>query len=311
MNYKVKSAADIKDDLMGYTIVSASLGASGEICILGVNEVPEKIDGMFPPVQTETTLNYKAVIEGKGYRQVVELKNQKWNYHYIQLIDENNILLACARAKLYKDGKFDLNAKVFDLGGNLVREFLLGDGIQDIFVTNKNKIWTSYFDEGVIGNFGWNTPIGRFGLRSWNSDGKECFLYPNYGLHFIVDCYALNVAAEEEVWFYFYTEFELGRYSKGRLDYFQPDVKGSDGFIVFDNYFLFRGGYDDQDQYILCKMGPRNKLTKIMNITLADEENTILSPHHISCRGYEMLLVKDKKAYVLNLKEFLQERGLL
>ena len=76
MNYLIKPAADVKDDLMGYTIVSASLGASGEICILGVNEVPEMIDGMFPPVQTETTFNYKAVIEGKGYRQEVELKNQ-------------------------------------------------------------------------------------------------------------------------------------------------------------------------------------------------------------------------------------------
>ncbi|WP_409275903.1 hypothetical protein V1499_10065 [Neobacillus sp. SCS-31] len=129
MNFKLNPVANLKNEFNGYTVASASLGPRGEICILGVNEVPERIDGMFPPVQTETSHNYKVIILGNGYRQEVELPNQSWNYHFIQLIDENHILLVCARAELYENGDYDRNAKVFDMDGNLIREFLLGDGI--------------------------------------------------------------------------------------------------------------------------------------------------------------------------------------
>ena len=69
---------------------------------------------------------------------------------------------------IYESGKYDLNAKVFDRSGNQIREFLLGDGIQNVYVTKGNKIWTSYFDEGVYGNYGWEVPIGRNGLRAWD-----------------------------------------------------------------------------------------------------------------------------------------------
>ncbi|WP_176444820.1 hypothetical protein [Paenibacillus herberti] len=44
---------------------------------------------------------------------------------------------------------------------NHSREFLLGDGIQSVQVTDKGIIWTSYFDEGVFGNNGWDKPIGE------------------------------------------------------------------------------------------------------------------------------------------------------
>ncbi|WP_053366321.1 hypothetical protein [Bacillus sp. FJAT-27245] len=311
MNYQLNPAVDFKNDLKGYSLVSASLGPSGEICILGVNKVPERMNGMFPPVQTENSHKYKAIIIGKGYKQEVKIPKQRWNYHFIQLIDKNHILLACGRARLYKNGEFDLNGKVFDMDGNLVREFLLGDGIQNLYVTRENKIWTSYFDEGVFGNYGWDDPIGAWGLRAWDSNGNEVYTYPNNDPHFISDCYALNVAAEEDVWFYFYTEFELGRYNKGSIEYFQPDIAGSDGFIVYEEYFLFRGGYDDRNQYNLYKLGPGNRLTRVDTIELADEESSTLTAYLPSCRGPEMLLVQDEKAYVLNLKDLLRERGLL
>ncbi|RDU38715.1 hypothetical protein DRW41_03920 [Neobacillus piezotolerans] len=311
MNYKMNPIADLKNDFNGYTLASVTLGSSGEICILGVNEVPARIGGMFPPVQTKTSHNYKVIILGKEYKQEVKIKKQKWNYHFIQIIDENHILLACARAELYENGEYDRNAKVFDFEGNLIREFLLGDGIQDLYVTRENKIWTSYFDEGVFGNYGWDNPIGAYGLRAWDSDGKEIYTYRNDDPHFISDCYALNVAGEEDVWFYFYTEFELGRYKNGKLEYFQPDVEGSDGFIVYKEYFLFRGDYDDRDQYILYKVGPGNRLNKVTILTLADETDNLLTPSLLSCRGAEMLFVSDNKVYVLHLKDLLRERGYL
>ena len=75
-------------------------------------------------------------------------------------------------------------------------------------MTEENKIWTSYFDEGVYGNYGWEVPIGRNGLRAWDSNGNEMYQYPNseQNKYFIDDCYALNIVADEEVWFYFYLD---------------------------------------------------------------------------------------------------------
>jgi hypothetical protein len=62
------------------------------------------------------------------------------------------------------------------LNGTLIKEILLGDGIKDMKVTDKEVIWTSYFDEGVFENYGWDEPIGSCGLPAWNQDGDQYML---------------------------------------------------------------------------------------------------------------------------------------
>ena len=71
--------------------------------------------------------------------------------------------------------------------------------------------------------------------------------------YFIDDCYALNIVADEEVWFYFYLDFSLARYNNGQIEYFKPDIAGSDGFIMYDDFVLFRDGYGKHDNYILYR----------------------------------------------------------
>ncbi|MEH7081261.1 hypothetical protein V7139_00760 [Neobacillus drentensis] len=307
IKHQVELTYDFEGDLNGYTIIDSSIGPRGEICILAVNKVPEYIDGMFPPVQTADRHEYKAIILNKGHKKEVILKNQKWNYHYIQPMDNDQIVLVCARSHLYENGDFDRNARVFDMSGNQVSAFLLGDGIQNLYVTQGNNIWTSYFDEGIFGNNGWNQPIGSYGLRAWDSDGNEQYKYPNIDPHFISDCYALNVVSDEEVWFYYYTDFELARYYKGNIDYFKPNVEGSDGFIVYEDYVLFRGGYSKHDKYILYKMLHGNRFARKASITLIDEEKKTIQADSISCRGSLLLLMKGKKAYLADLKKVVSE----
>lgn len=294
---------DFGEYINGFTVVDSSIGPMGEICILTVNKVPERIDGAFPPVHTTESHDYRVIILAKGEIKEIVLKNQKWNYHFIQTIDNDNILLVCARAHLYDDGKFDRNAKVFDRNGTLLREFLLGDGIQDLYVTKENNIWTSYFDEGVYGNYGWNEPIGRNGLRAWDSNGNELYKYPNSNAHFIDDCYALNVLTDQEVWFYFYSEFELGRYDNGSIEYYKPDVEGADGFIIYEDYVLFRGGYSNRDKYTLYKMHTGNQLKKVGLLTLLDENRKEIKAESISCRGSLLLLTNGTKVYLSDLKD--------
>jgi len=104
---------------------------------------------------------------------------------------------------------------VYDEDGLLVREFLLGDGIQDVQATEDGKIWVSYFDEGVYGNFGWGnpggpSPIGASGLIRFDRAGAiEWEFDPPANVEPIDDCYALagivrtrwrGLAGGGEVW---------------------------------------------------------------------------------------------------------------
>ncbi|WP_078553748.1 hypothetical protein [Bacillus alkalicellulosilyticus] len=294
---------DYTEDLQGYHIVDASLGPRGEVCILAVNDIPGRIDGMFPPVKTTEQYDYKVIIDMNFHKQIVEIKNQRWNYHFVQPIEDNHILLVCGRSYYYEEGKYDLNAKVFDSSGAHIRQFLLGDAIQDIYVTKENTIWTSYFDEGIFGNYGWEDPVGKSGLRAWDQEGNAIYHYPNSGLNFISDCYALNVVADEDVWFYYYTDFLVGRYHHGEFTYYKPDIEGSDGFVLFKNYFLFRGGYENQDKYLLYKLFSKNSLRRSCFISFSNEEKKNIKADYVSCRGSKLLLTEGKTVYIVDLKD--------
>jgi hypothetical protein len=302
---QLNSLNDVREDLQGYTIIDSSLGPKNEICILAVQKIPELIDGMFPPVKTKEKIHYRVIIHSQDGKRIINLNNQRWNYHFVQPIDESNILLVCARSHYYESGKFDLNAKVFDNYGNQIREFLLGDGIQNVYVTKENAIWTSYFDEGVYGNYGWENPIGSNGLRAWDSNGNGKYQYPNSDKYFIDDCYALNVVADEEVWFYFYLDFCLARYYKGQIEYFKPDIAGSDGFILYDNYVLFRGEYDKHDNYLLYRFSNSNNLDRKCLLSFTDEQGKTIKADRISCRGSLILVTVGTQVYLADLKDII------
>ena len=133
----------------------------------------------------------------------------------IQPLPDGEILLVGTRAERRPDGSHDLNASVLGLDGMRRREFLLGDGIEDVQTTADGRIWVSYFDEGVFGNFGWGepggpAPIGSSGLVRWLSDRRSTGPQSSARPRRDADCYALNVASDA-VWACYYTEFPLVR----------------------------------------------------------------------------------------------------
>lgn len=290
--------ADSSDELKDFQFVAASLGPNLEICRLFTSKIPERINGMFPQTKTEDKLTYKIIIDRYGSIKELILPDQSWNYHFVQPIDIDNVLVACARSHFLSKDNIELNAKIYDYSGSLVNEFLLGDGIQDLKVTNQNKIWTSYFDEGIFGNYGWDDPIGKSGLRSWENDGTPLYLHPTFE---ISDCYALNVVSDVEVWFYYYTDFNLARIKNNELSYITTELSGSDGFIIYEDFVLFRGGYDNRDEYTLYKIF-RDKLKKLTTVTVVDEYNLKISANIVDCRGPIMLLQTGLKTYSINLK---------
>ncbi len=303
VKFQVNMIRDLYEYLEDYQIVSVSIGPDYGYYILSVNNIPPRIDGMFPQTQTTTLQNYKVIILQWDSVYTVNIENQEWNYHFVQPIGNKGLLLACARSEYYSKDKYDLNGKIFNFDGVLIKEFLLGDGIQDLKVTNRNDIWTSYFDEGVFGNYGWDNPIGTCGLRAWNQDGEPVYTYNNYGSNFICDCYALNVVNENEVWFYYYTDFLLGRINKEKISYYDPKLSGADGFLIYDKYVLFRGGYDKRDEYHLLEFIKIDKLKDSKIITFIDETGEVIMANDIDCRGSRLLLRVGTKLYTMDLKD--------
>ncbi|EMS72061.1 hypothetical protein [Ruminiclostridium cellobioparum] len=303
VKYRVNPICELREYLEDYEIVNISIGADNDYYILVVNNVPPRIDGMFPQTQTTTCQNYKVIILKWDNVFTINIDNQKWNYHFVQPIGNDMLLLVCARSKYYGQNRYDLNGKIFDTSGVLINEFLLGDGIQDLKVTEKNIIWTSYFDEGVFGNYGWDNPVGACGLRAWNQEGKPEYSYNNSGDNFICDCYALNVVNDKEVWFYYYDEFLLGRSIGGHIDYYNPNLSGADGFLVYDKYVLFRGGYNNRDEYHLLEFVKGDKLKEKKIINLINEKNETIIANNIDCRGSRLLLRVETKLYYADLKD--------
>jgi hypothetical protein len=200
----------------------------------------------FAKTRPEEPQSYRVVGLSHGEISLdVAIGEEEFNIHEVQPLSADEILLVCGRSYYRGPDDYDLNARVYSRDGNFIRAFLLGDGIQTVQATSKGVIWASYFDEGVFGNFGWQQPIGASGLVAWDSNGIKVFEFqPAEGLDSICDCYALNVACDSDVWFYYYMDFPLVRLRNGRIhSVWDVPIAGSGAFAISDKHAVFCGGY--------------------------------------------------------------------
>ncbi|HOV27993.1 MAG TPA: hypothetical protein PK566_16755 [Pseudobacteroides sp.] len=115
--YPANIVCDLKEYIGDYKVVNISIGPDNGYYILAVSSIPQRIDGMFPQIQTTTIHNYKVIIVQKDNVYKVNIDKQKWNYHFVQPIGNDRLLLACGRSRYYGLNKYDLNGKIFDLNG--------------------------------------------------------------------------------------------------------------------------------------------------------------------------------------------------
>ena len=300
---KLQPYADMSAHMEGFDVVSAQLGGDGCVYVLLINHIPKRTQGMFVPSVLKETYTYKVLVIEDDYMEAVVMEGQHFNYHYVQPL-RNQLLLVGARCTYYGVGKYDLNAKVCNYKGETVREFLLGDGIQSVQVTEKGTIWTSYFDEGVFGNNGWGNPIGSQGLLAWDELGNK--IYEDHTSD-IADCYALNVVNEQEVWFYFYTDFLLGRISGGpeqaKVSFMDPHISGSAGFCTDGYHFLFDGGYGKHETFILKKNEKPGRLSAGHKIHFLNEQGELLKPHTRDFREDRLLFSEGSCLYQVAIEE--------
>ena len=177
----------------------------------------------------------------------------KFQFHYLRPAGDHFLLLG-ARCAYRKNGP-DQNAWIVSRDGAVLSCFCLGDGIQDCVVKKDGTIITSYFDEGVFGNYGWDEPLGACGLIAWTAEGTPLWKNEKYSIY---DCYAISLDEEENLWFYYYDEFRLVRTNFKENLVFELPIEGSGAFSVTPSgdTFLFQGGYQKHNKfYFLTAQG--------------------------------------------------------
>lgn len=229
------------------------------------------------------------------------------NCHFLRPFDDGFLLLQ-RRCWNYSDGP-EKNALVVNQEGTKIREFCLGDGIEDCITTQDKEIITSFFDEGIFGNRGWNNPIGESGIIVWNEQGQSVWHNTKYC---ICDCYAICRGDKNILYFYYYNEFELVRtnYRKemdndSHADFvFDVDIYGSPGFAVnrTQNQFIFQGGYNDYSNFYLydCFDWEKHKLINKRKIIFTIGDETIIPKECSLLCSKLIFLSEDNKFYGYN-----------
>ncbi|CAG0935008.1 hypothetical protein TFLX_03832 [Thermoflexales bacterium] len=310
-NIQLEMWQDLSQELTGLQVVSIAAGPLNDLYVLAARppiDYQEIVSGAgFPKVNPVHDQDFAVLQVSDTKTTRIEIVRQRWNYHQVQPLPDGEILLVCARSRYRGQDDYDLNARVFSSDGKLKREFLLGDGIRDVQATHAGQLWVSYFDEGVFGNYGWKEPIGASGLVQWDKFGNRLYEFsPSFEWGTICDCYALNVVSNAETWCYYYTEFPLVQIRNGRITaVWRGSISGSDGFLVWRDFVLFRGGYDDHDLYHLVRLGKNDQMESVATYRLTDNEDTLLTPEQIATRGCFLYLLQEASCYRLDLREII------
>ncbi|WHT47302.1 hypothetical protein QNH10_13940 [Sporosarcina thermotolerans] len=224
LNIPVTPIANLHEELKQLIPRSIAIGHHNDVFVLLAEEIPPLINGSFPSTVTEKSYSYHVVHLKDGKKNVIQLPEETWNYHFIQPIDDEHFMLVCARSYYHDAQNIEENARVYDLNGRFIRSFCLGDGIEHVYVTRNQEIWTGYFDEGVFGNYGWEKPVGRSGLVGWDSMGRKLDSLEEDKEYHIFECLALNGDSNGGIWFFFSIESKIGMRKEGQSVYYSPKI---------------------------------------------------------------------------------------
>jgi len=230
------------------------------------------------------------------------IHNEKYNIHHALLLPYDEILLVSGRCRYRGKTDIDKNARVYDTEGDLKRAFTIGDGIEDIKVDSQGQIWVSYFDEGIFGNYGWDDPLGAPGLICWSNTGDNLWEFePIDGLDEMADCYAMNLDADDNVWFYYYTEFPLVKLSPDKqLQQWNSGLSGSHSVHISGDLVLMSGDYDSAD-FVLFEMKEK-KMKRIAEVQFRTAEEKVLGKRElISSMGSTVAFLDGKKIFFKHL----------
>lgn len=248
--------------------------------------------------------NLKTIKNGEA-QSLATIRGEEFNIYNIQMLPDEQILLICPRSYYSSPDDFEKNGRIYSLDGKLKKEILLGDGIQDVQATKSGTIWTSFFDEGIFGNYGWRNPIGASGLIAFDVNGKILYEFePVSGLDHMVDCYAINVPSDHETWCYYYTDFPIVKIRDRKIeDFWHSPVTGAGAFSIYNDLVLFVGSYDNKAEFQIVKLLENHKSKIICKINLTDEKGNPLEPERVAARSSHVLVISGTRVYKIDLQD--------
>jgi hypothetical protein len=318
---EVRPWIDLAPYLSGFELVSLSLGPNGELYALAVTAPADyrytaPLGASFPKVWTDNPHDVRILCVDGGHVAQRDIPDQHWNFSYAQPLPDDELLLVVSRSRCFADDVYDLNAKVYARDGALKREFLLGDGIRDVQATTDGRLWVSYFDEGIFGNFGGREPIGKPGLILWDRFGNRLFAYsPPKELEpyaRMSSCDGLNVISDADVWCYYFDmapsgTFPLISLREGRVaSTWRCPVHGARGIALWQPYILFAGAYRKRDEYYLYELFDGGRIEHRMTFKAVNEDGIPLHGYRITARGSAIILTHESRLYRLDVGELVQ-----
>ena len=273
--------------------VSMTVGYDDKAYFLFSSRIPQRIDGMF--VDTIADAEYTAIVVAPSWDSgiVVEVERfdfgrHKANFSFIRPYPDGSFLLLGSRCMYSKENGPEKNAVFVDGAGNVLRSFTFGDGIADCIVRDDGVIITSYFDEGVIGNYGWEDPIGSCGVCAWTPAGKTIWRCNRD----VLDCYAINIDDAGKLWYYYYTDFLLVRTDFKNESVFDPNTEGSERFSIVSNgkYLIMDGGYDDSDSFFVSRIAG-DRIADTESLVFVREDGTVIPATPVVFRGSKALIL--------------------
>ena len=310
------STYSLREAIGERNVVGFNVGPRGEVyLVLALEPLDYRTEGngfaTFPKTVPGSPQRYRvlAVSEGDVELDLV-IDHEKFNIHDIQPLADD-LLLTCSRSEYRGPNDFDLNGRVYARDGTFVREFLLGDGIETIQTTRRGELWASYFAEGIFGNYGWRNPVGAAGLVAWSEKGEKLYDYEAVGsLDAMSDCYALNVATDEDVWCYYYTDFPLVHLHKKRVaSTWKVPVAGSHAFAIAPGHALFAGGYKDRDTFQLVRLGLDGAATQIDLFELQGAGDATVKAERAIGRGGSLYVLSEGILYEIAIGDVLAKHG--
>jgi hypothetical protein len=157
---------------------------------------------------------------------------------------------------------------------------------------------------GVFGNYGWNhpgpTPIGAPGLVAFDEFGESRWTYDHEvaGTDSICDAYALNVGGPDDVWVYFYTEFSIVHFSRGRYRVWRLGEGGARAMAVNESRLLLFGDYKRRGLVRIVEMEPKGSARVTGKGALVDPEGGEFDTAAAIGVGKSLFLFRDRRVFV-------------
>ncbi|MCI0713601.1 MAG: hypothetical protein L0154_25820 [Chloroflexi bacterium] len=287
---------DIEPFLENQKLKSINIDPAGSVFLMTCDPLPphSKYQNSTTQGFTQHRIPTAYQIYDLTYGITYAIPPQLHNFNNFQTLPDGKLLLVCSRQH------DEPNAQVYDHDGNVVKDMILGDGIEDVQTTLDGSIWVSYFDEGALG---WAQTC----LIRYDPEGNipHRFLSP-LGETAMADCYALNVVSENVVWCCTFTEFPLVNVLT--REFWRSPIYYAHAFAVNHDLVLFPDGSDETGYLHLFEFGAKNQLIQLSQVQLISTDGDKINPYKklIVARGDVMLILDGTKLYRFSIDDLIQ-----